>query len=367
MAERIAQVALLSGTTPERLTQAFAAIPSALCDRMVENALGQFGLPLGVALNFRIDGRDYLVPMATEEPSVIAAASHAAKRVRACGGFTTSAAEPLMEAQIEVRRVADPQRAAEAIDAAYAELEVLASAPLAGVTARGGGMRGVRTRQLDDATVVVHLLVDCRDAMGANMLNTAAETMGPRVAELCQGELGLQILSNYCEQRWVRAAATLDYAAVGGEGLSGIDVARGIADASRFAELDPYRAVTHNKGILNGLDAVVVATGNDWRAVEAGAHAYASRTGTYRPLATWKLEGDTLHGQLELPLALGVVGGALRVHPAAQAARDVVGVDSASELARVAAAAGLASNLAALRALVTEGIQRGHMNLHGRV
>jgi hydroxymethylglutaryl-CoA reductase len=337
-------------------------------DAMVENAIGTLALPFGVALNVRVNDVDYLVPMAVEEPSVIAATSHAAKRVRACGGFAGSVDPALMLAQIELHDVPDPARACTSIRVARAELLRRANDAVPGLVQRDGGARDIEVRDLGDGVVVTHVVVDCRDAMGANLINTIAEALGPRVAELGGGELGLRILSNLCDRRCTRVTARLPVAALAEDEPSGRAVARGIASASRFAELDPYRATTHNKGIMNGVDAVVVATGNDWRAVEAGAHAFAARDGRYRPLATWRLvdDGDVLEGRLELPLALGTVGGALRAHPGARVALDLLGVRSAAELCLVTAAAGLATNLAALRALATEGIQRGHMALHRR-
>jgi hydroxymethylglutaryl-CoA reductase len=306
--------------------------------------------------------------MAVEEPSVIAAASHAAKRVRAAGGFQGSVDPALMYAQIELHDVPDPVAASARIRAARAELLDRANAVVPGLVQRDGGARDLEVRDLGEGVVVTHVVVDCRDAMGANLLNTIAEALGPRVAELGGGELGLRILSNLCDRRCTRVSARLPVAALADDPASGRAIARGIASASRFAELDPYRATTHNKGIMNGVDAVVVATGNDWRAVEAGAHAFAARDGRYRPLAVWRLAdgGELLEGHLELPLALGVVGGALRAHPTARAALALVGARSAAELSLVVAAAGLASNLAALRALAMEGIQRGHMALHRR-
>ena len=337
-------------------------------DAMIENALGTLGLPFGVALNLRVNGVDYLVPMAIEEPSVIAATSHAAKRARAGGGFTGSVDPAIMIAQIELHGVPDAAAAAERIRGARADLVARANDAVPGLVQRDGGARDVEVRDLGEGCVVTHILVDCRDAMGANLVNTIAEALGSRVAELGGGELGLRILSNLCDRRCTRVATRVPAAALADDPDVGRAVARGIVSASRFAELDPYRATTHNKGIMNGVDAVVVATGNDWRAVEAGAHAFAARSGRYAPLATWALvdDGATLEGRLELPLALGTVGGALRAHPAARLALDLLGVRSASELCLVTAAAGLATNLAALRALATEGIQRGHMALHRR-
>jgi hydroxymethylglutaryl-CoA reductase len=337
-------------------------------DRMVENAIGTLALPFGVALNLQINGVDYLAPMAIEEPSVIAAASHAAKRVRAGGGFQASVDEPLMIAQIELHDVPDPAAAVARIRAARDDLFTLADRAVPNLCERGGGARELTVRDVGDGIVVTHLYIDCRDAMGANMLNTVAEALGPQVARIAGGALGLRILSNFCDRRCTRVSARVPVAELGDSAAAALAAARGIVHASRFAERDPYRAATHNKGIMNGVDAVVVATGNDWRAVEAGAHAFASRTGRYGPLSTFRLvdEERALEAQLELPLALGTVGGALRAHPGARAALAISGAGSAAELSMIAAAAGLATNLAALRALATEGIQRGHMALHHR-
>jgi hydroxymethylglutaryl-CoA reductase len=337
-------------------------------ERMVENAVGTLALPFGVALNFQINGHDYLVPMAVEEPSVIAAASHAAKRVRAGGGFVAEATDPIMCAQIEVHDVRDPAAAIARVVEARAELLASADSAVPNIVERGGGARDLEVRDLGGGFVVTHVFVDVRDAMGANLVNTVAEALGARVAELARGTLGLRILSNYCDRRLVRVTARVPVETFGCARASGREAALGVARASEFAERDPYRAVTHNKGIMNGVDPVVVATGNDWRAVEAAAHAYAARGGTYGPLATWKLvDGEeTLEGRMEIPMALGIVGGALRAHRGARLALQLVGARTAAELSMVAAAAGLANNLAALRAMATEGIQRGHMKLHHR-
>lgn len=337
-------------------------------DKMIENAIGTLALPFGIALNVQVNGVDYLVPMAIEEPSVVAAASHAAKRVRAAGGFQATMDESLMTAQIEIHDVPSADAALARIREAQGELVALANTAVPGLVERGGGAREVTARDLGEGFVVVHVLVDCCDAMGANLLNTVAEALGARVAELCNGELGLRILSNYCDRRVARVTARIPVADFGCQHTSGAEAARGVVNASRFAELDPYRAVTHNKGIMNGVDAVVLATGNDWRAVEAAAHAYAARSGRYSPLATWRLtdEGRVLEGRLEIPLSLGIVGGALRAHRGARLALQLLGAKSSADLAMVAAAAGLATNLSALRALATEGIQRGHMALHHR-
>ena len=339
--------------------------------RMIENVVGVYALPLGVALNFQINQRDYLVPMAMEEPSVVAAASYAARMVRAGGGFSATADQPVMIAQIELRDVGDPAAARARIEAARAEILSLADSCQAVLVSVGGGARDLEVRHVTGSTqhrLVVHLHVNCRDAMGANSVNTMAETVAPRLAELSGGRVGLRILSNLADRRLVRVIARVPFAALTskGTGPAGDEVAEGIAAASRFAEDDPYRASTHNKGIMNGVDAVVMATGNDWRGVEAGAHSYAARDGRYRPLATWKVEGESLVGRLEMPMAVGTVGGTLQVHRGARLALRILRVSTSEELGMVIGAAGLGQNLAALRALATEGIQRGHMNLHNR-
>jgi hydroxymethylglutaryl-CoA reductase len=343
-------------------------LDAATADQLVENAVGVYALPLGVAVNFRVNGQDYFVPMAVEEPSVIAAASNAARMVREGGGFVAEADPPVMTAQIEIVGVGDPDGARARIEAAGAELMGLADAALPRLSARGGGAREVEVRALPER-LVVHVHVDCRDAMGANMVNTVAETLAERVASLAGGRDGLCILTNLCDRRRVRVRARVPAAALATPTTDGAAVRDGIVAASRFAEHDPYRAATHNKGIMNGVDAVVVATGNDWRGVEAGAHAFAAASGRYRPLATWVASEDgdrDLLGQLEMPMAVGTVGGTLPAHAGARLGQRVLGVDSATTLAMIVGAAGLASNLAALRALATDGIQRGHMALHRR-
>jgi hydroxymethylglutaryl-CoA reductase len=335
--------------------------------RMIENVVGIYALPLGVALNFQINQRDYLVPMAVEEPSVVAAASYAARMVREGGGFSATADQPVMIAQIELRDVGDPAAARARIEAARAEVLALADSCQPVLVGVGGGARDLEVRHVAGSTqnrLVVHLHVNCRDAMGANSVNTMAETVAPRLAELSHGRVGLRILSNLADRRLVRVSARIPFAALASDkgGATGGEVAEGVAAASRFAEDDPYRAATHNKGIMNGVDAVVMATGNDWR----GAHSYAARDGRYRPLSTWKLEGESLVGRLEMPMAVGTVGGTLQVHPGARLALRILRVSTSEELGMVIGAAGLGQNLAALRALATEGIQRGHMTLHKR-
>jgi hydroxymethylglutaryl-CoA reductase len=377
--DRRAEIARRAELELEELVQAVehGGIDAATADKVVENVLGIYGLPFGVALNFRVNGRDRLVPMVVEEPSVIAAASNAAKMTRPHGGFHTEMVESLMTTQVQLFDVPDSARAIDRLEAAATELLELGASSVPSLVERGGGPRSMDVRDLGQRSIVVHVHVDCRDAMGANLVNTIAETIGPRVEQLAGGKLGLRILTNLCDRRRVRASCRVHPSALaktavaaGSEpprtDLSGREVVDRIVEASRFAELDPYRAATHNKGIMNGVDAVVLATGNDFRAVEAGAHAYAARSGRYVPLAVWRRDGEDLVGELEMPLALGIVGGTLRVHPIARLALRIMGVTSASELSEIAASAGLASNLAALRALATEGIQRGHMSLHAR-
>lgn len=342
----------------------------ASADRVVENVVGIYALPLGLGLNFQVNGRDVLVPMAVEEPSVIAAASNAARMVREGGGFQADADDPVMTAQIELLGVTDAAGARARIDAATDELLTLAGTALPRLLGRGGGPRSLEVRSSEHpARVIVHLHIDCRNAMGANMVNTAAEAVAVRLAELAGGRSGLRILTNLCDRRLIRVRARIPAAALASGEFDGAAVRDGIVAASRFAEDDPYRAATHNKGIMNGVDAVVIATGNDWRGVEAGAHAFAAASGRYRPLAVWRVgEGGELLGSLEMPMPVGTVGGSVKAHAGARLAQRILGATatSASELAMIIGSAGLASNLAALRALCTDGIQRGHMALHGR-
>jgi hydroxymethylglutaryl-CoA reductase len=338
---------------------------TATADHVVENVVGVYALPLGVGLNFRVNGRDMLVPMAVEEPSVIAAASNAARMVREGGGFRAEADDPIMTAQIEVVGIGDPEAAKTRIEAAAPELLRLATATLPRLTERGGGPRALEVRARP-GRVIVHLHIDCRDAMGANMVNTVAEALAGRVARLAGGRSGLRILTNLCDRRCVRVEARVPVRSLGTAELDGAAVRDGVVAASLFAEDDPYRAATHNKGIMNGIDAVVIATGNDWRGVEAGAHAFAASSGRYRPLAVWTVDANDLVGRLQMPMAVGTVGGTLNAHAGARLAQRILGATSATTLAMIIASVGLASNLAALRALATDGIQRGHMALHRR-
>ena len=341
-----------------------------LADQMSENVIGVLELPLGLGLNFVIDGHDYIVPMAVEEPSVIAAVSHTAAIIRGAGGFETTDSGSTMIGQIQVVDCPDLQRAVDAVRDATDELVVAANQTDQPLIDAGGGAVGVEVRVLRGANhrdmLVVHLLVDCVDAMGANAVNTMVEAIAPRVEELTQGRVFLRILSNLADRRTVHARCRIPFDALAWHGYPGAEVAEAVALASEFAVADPYRAATHNKGVMNGVSAVAVATGNDWRAVEAGAHAYAARNGQYGPLATWRAVDGHLVGELEMPAAVGIVGGPIRIHPTVQLAHRILRVQSAAELGRVMAAVGLAQNLAALKALGTEGIQRGHMALHAR-
>ena len=375
LAARRTQVAEVADIAPDDWAAIeHGGIDAATADHMIENVLGTYALPFAVALNFTIDGGDLLVPMAVEEASVVAAASNAARMVRAGGGFTAKVSAPIVIGQIQVTHVADADAGAAAVVAARDALLHEARALVPRLVARGGGPVELSARVLarsgpDGGVLVAHLHVDCCDAMGANLVNGLCEDLADRVASLARGKVGLRILSNLVDGRTVTITARAPDAALAADGADGPAVRRAIAAASRFAELDPYRACTHNKGIMNGVDAVLVATGQDWRAVEAGAHAFASHTGVYRPLATWREDEAAagLVGELHMPLAVGTVGGALHVHPGARLALRLARASSAQKLAAVAGAAGLATNLAALRALATDGIQRGHMALHARV
>ncbi|MBM4249760.1 MAG: hydroxymethylglutaryl-CoA reductase, degradative [Euryarchaeota archaeon] len=340
-------------------------LPLGTADRMIENVVGGLTLPMGLGVNFRINGRDLLVPMVIEEPSVVAAASNAAKMARARGGFTASFSGPVMIAQVQLVEAPDPEAARKAILARRDEILSICNRQDPMLVQAGGGARDIEVRVLETSMgkmVVTHLLVDTRDAMGANAVNTMAEAIAPYIEEWTKGRVYLRILSNLAVHRLARATAVFDREAIGGEG-----VVEGILNASAFAEADPFRAATHNKGIMNGVSSVVLATGNDTRAIEAGAHAYAARSGRYSSLSRYERDaGGNLVGTLELPMAVGIVGGATKTHPVARIALKILDIKSAAELAQVIACVGLAQNLAALRALATEGIQRGHMGLHAR-
>jgi hydroxymethylglutaryl-CoA reductase len=362
LAARREEIARRSGSDLNELIRAveMGGLDPTAADKVVENVLGVYGLPFGVALNVEINGRDRLVPMVVEEPSVIAAASNAARMVRASGGFHASMLESLMTGQIELFDVANETVAVAALEAHWHELLELARGAVPSLVARGGGPRSMDVRRLGDGYIVIHVYVDCGNAMGANLVNTIAEAVGPRAAQIANAKLGLRILSNLCDKRRVLVRCRVhpeellkargennggtegDSTPPVSDSSSGASVVDSIVRASRFASLDPYRAATHNKGIMNGIDAVVLATGNDFRAVEAGAHAFAAHTGRYSPLATWRRDGADLVGELEVPLALGTVGGTLRIHPTAKIALAVAQVTSADDLAMLAASIGLA-------------------------
>lgn len=340
-------------------------------DHLIENAIGVHALPLGVALNFIVNGREVLIPMAIEEPSVVAGASFMAKLARASGGFSAQADPPEMIGQIQLLCLSDIPAAKQAILDHKPELlaEISNIDPV--LKRLGGGPCDLEVRTVEESPIgtflVVHLIVDVRDAMGANVVNTAVEYLAPRVEAISGGKAHLRILSNLADRRLARARCTIPLNALAFGDYSAEDVRDGIISAWAFAVADPYRAATHNKGIMNGVDPVVIATGNDWRAIEAGAHAYAARSGRYTSLSTWGQDAQgNLVGSLEMPMAVGIVGGATLVHPVARASLKLMGVTSAHELAEIIVSVGLAQNLAALRALATEGIQRGHMTLHAR-
>jgi len=369
--ERLAQLGQRLSPSDLQALSNLAGLDPAQADHMIENVVGTFNLPLGLALNFIVNGREVLVPMTIEEPSVVAGASFMAKLARSTGGFQAFTTPPEMIGQIQLLDIADPHTARLILLDHKAELLAEASEFDPVLKRLGGGPRDLEVRLIEHSPIgvflVLHLIYDVRDAMGANAVNTACERLAPRIEALTSGRVHLRILSNLADRRLARARCTILLSELGFDNFQPEQVRDGILAAWAFAAADPYRAATHNKGIMNGVDAVVIATGNDWRAIEAGAHAYAARTGRYTSLSTWEADLDgNLVGSLELPMAVGIVGGATRVHPTAQAALKLMGVTSASQLAEIIVSVGLAQNLAALRALATEGIQRGHMSLHAR-
>lgn len=344
-------------------------------DRMIENALGVLGMPFGLCCHVVVNGEERRVPMAIEEPSVLAAASHASKLIAAGGGFTAKCTPPHMVGQIQVLSVPDPRAAEEAIFEARAQLLALANSEHPSLIAVGGGAIDIEVRHLPPMSeedpcgsmLIVHLIVDVRDAMGANAINSMCERLAPHIARLTEGRVRLRILSNLSDRRRVIVTGRVPFSALDGKGLAtGEMLAQGIEEASVFAERDPYRAATHNKGIMNGVDAVLLAFGQDWRAVEAGAHAWAARSGRYTAMATWRVRDGYLEGRLEIPMAVGTVGGVVRVHPTVGVALKIAGISGAADMAMLVGAVGLAQNLGALRALAAEGIQQGHMRLHAR-
>jgi hydroxymethylglutaryl-CoA reductase len=370
--ERRQKLAQALGLTSEEMTILSSpdALPFEVADTMVENAVGTFALPFGVALNFQINGRDHVIPMVVEEPSVIAAASYAALIARKGGGFATEADPGAMIGQIQLIKVPDPGAAVERLGAARARLLAAAEELTPGLCRRGAGPRDVEVRLVrtswGEAMVVVHVLLDTGDAMGANAVNSLVESLAPMVEEIAGGTVCLKILSNLADRRLARAVVRVPVTALAKDGIPGEEVALRMLYAYEFAAADPYRATTHNKGIMNGIDAVAVATGNDWRSIEAAAHAYASRDGSYRSLTTWTIEGGHLVGTIELPMAVSTVGPMVQSHARVRLALRLLGVTSARDLGGIMAAVGLASNMAAMRALATEGIQKGHMSLHAR-
>lgn len=365
--QRLEEVAKFSSLSEEEvsLLAKTGALSIEAADHMIENVFSVMPLPMGIAVNFTINGKDYLIPMAVEEPSVVAAASNAARMARVKGGFFTSNTGPIMRAQIQIVNVADPYAARFKLYEAREKLIEIANSQDPMLISLGGGMKDLEVQIVPSplgTMVVMHLIADTRDAMGANTVNTMAEALAPYIEQITGGKVYLRILSNLADKRLVRVRTVIDKETVGGEA-----VVDGIVWAYTFASVDPYRAATHNKGIMNGIIPAVTATGNDTRAIEAGAHAYAARNGRYTSLTVWEKNKDgDLVGTIEVPMAVGLVGGATKVHPVARLAVKILGVKSAVELGEVIAAVGLAQNLTALKALATEGIQRGHMSLHAR-
>jgi hydroxymethylglutaryl-CoA reductase len=373
LSERLDELSLESGLPLEslKILTGEGALTAEQADHMVENAIGVFSLPLGIARNFIVNGREVLVPMVIEEPSVIAGASFMAKLARSGGGFKAETTAPEMIGQLQILDTPDLVKAREALLQHRDELLEEAAAVDPVLARFGGGPRDLIVRTIEDSAIgaflVVHLIFDVRDAMGANAVNTALENISPKVAQISGGRVHLRILSNLADRRLAHATCTIPLSELAFGVYSAETVRDGIIEAWAFAEADPYRAATHNKGIMNGVDAVMLATGNDWRAVEAGAHAYAAREGLYTSLSTWSEDEDgNLRGFLEMPMAVGIIGGATRVHPAAKIALQLMKVETAAQLEEIIVSVGLAQNLAALRALATEGIQHGHMSLHAR-
>ncbi len=375
-AERRARVAELVQVERDRLAALDAGgLGIDRANLMIENVIGTFELPFAIGMNLRINDHDVLVPMVVEEPSIVAAVSNMARLVRRTGGFRAGCSDGVMIGQVQVVDLADLDRAAARLEAALPELAAQARGIHPRLEERGGGLRDMTVRRLrydepgepPEDMLVLHFTLDCVDAMGANMVNTVAERLAPGVEAATGGRVALRILSNLASERLAWAECRIDPDCFSTADLDGAEVAAGVASANRFAWADPWRATTHNKGVLNGIDAVALATGNDWRAIEAGAHAWAARDGQYRSLTSWKVGADGfLVGRIELPMQVGTVGGAIHTHPTVSLAHDILGRPRARELSGIMAAVGLAQNLGALRALATEGIQRGHMRMHAR-
>ncbi len=365
--ERQHQLAKLINLKHEevKLLQALGYFTPTQIDTLIENVIGSYQLPLGIALNFRINGKDYILPMVIEEPSVVAAASNAAKIARKNGGFQSEEVKSIMISQIQITQLKDIAAAKEILVRNKEKILKIANEQDPLLNKLGGGALDIEIREIETKKgkmVILHLLVNVLDAMGANVVNTMAEAVSPYIEEISEGKIYLRIVSNLATHRIAKCKAVFDKNLLGGE-----EVVEGILNAYEFALADPYRATTHNKGIMNGIIALTLATGNDTRAIEAGAHAYASLSGKYKPLTKFKSDSDgNLVGEIEVPLALGIVGGMTKIHPMARLALKILGVKSAEELSQIAAALGLAQNVAALRALASEGIQKGHMILHSR-
>jgi hydroxymethylglutaryl-CoA reductase len=363
--ERIKIVKGFSNLSDEDAGVFSSCLDMDIAERMIENVLGTFELPLGIAVNFKVNGKEYLVPMATEESSVVAAASNAAKIARIKGGFKTECSDPLMIGQIQLLHIDDIAGAAENILKKKKEILTLANEQDKILVKFGGGAKDIEVRILDSPIgkmIVVHLIVDVRDAMGANAVNTMCEALAPMLEEITGGKVRLRILSNLADKRIIKATAIFDKEKMGGE-----SVVDAFLESYNLAAIDPYRAATHNKGIMNGIDSLIIATGNDFRAIEAGAHAYASRSGQYTSLSSYyKNKDGDLVGELELPMAIGIIGGAGNIHPKAILCKKILGIKTAKELAEVVASLGLAQNFAAVFALSTVGIQKGHMSLHAK-
>lgn len=373
--ERLNQIGRMFKLTPQELDlmRGEGSLAPEMADQMIENAVGTFSLPLGLGLNLKVNGRDYIVPMAVEEPSVVAAVSFAAKIVREAGGFIAEANDSMMIGQVQVTRYGDPTIASQKLLAAKDQILALANSFHPQMVSRGGGAKDIEVRVLPapegprgEPLLILHVLIDTQEAMGANLINTVAEGIAPLIEQITGGKVYLRILSNLADRRLARASCRIPVPLLADFDLSGEEIGEGIAQASRFAQADPYRAATHNKGVMNGIDAAAIATGQDWRAIEAGAHAFACRDGQYRPLSNWYLESGDLIGCIELPLALGTVGGPIKIHPGVQIALKLLRASSVRELSMVFASVGLAQNFAALRALGSVGIQEGHMALHAR-
>jgi len=363
--ERVEFVKKFSNLNDEETKLFFSSLDINIADRMIENVLGNFELPLGIAVNFLINNKDYLIPMTIEESSVVAAASNSAKIARIKGGFKTESTDPLMIGQIQLLDIKDVVGAAKKIIDKKKEILNLANEQDKVLVKFGGGAKDLEVRILNSPIgkmIVTHLVVDVRDAMGANAVNTMCEALAPVLEEITGGKVRLKILSNLADKRIVKATAVFDKEKIGGE-----DVVEAFLESYNLAVIDPYRAATHNKGIMNGIDALIIATGNDFRAIEAGAHAYASRNGQYTSLSRYyKNKNGDLVGELELPMAVGIIGGAGNIHPKAKLCKKILGIKTAKELAEVVVSLGLAQNFAAVFALSTVGIQKGHMSLHAK-